>query len=762
MTHGIPSYLTGHYPFATYGGQSSYHFGAPFSPMYGAPMHMPLPPHMPPHGSAHASAHGAAHGRALAAAHPGYGFPPPPSARHRSTFHAAAASGPTKRLRRTGRFDLDSMGHIPTPFFNESPVDVAIDGADKQAGDDKARFGSGNGGSGGDPLFDELSWGFPDLEFKPKLDSAAMATTNARNSDLQLSLEPTAISDHAPHVTHDDVYYSEYYPHPAPDYPPMASPYHAAAYYQPHPSHHPHPLYSHHLYKQRHAEAAAMARQARVAATREALAGRNGVQSVAGRNVKSPAVAQAKATGKRKGGDSVADPHTLGDGLEFDEQLDHFGVAVAANEPCAVVPSRADRPPSPADLLVPSSPSVPLLTRSSAETASAFPAASSRPSLALVPDREGPCRFSIHSSLPGDRDDAAPALLFPPVPRIPVAVSSPVVPSAAPSAAASIPATVDPKRRRLLRNRVSAQQAREKKKCYISGLEGREASLTVENEALEATIAALTKENAELSTPRVVLSGPKFRGFDGVATPASLLTSKATFSGGFSAGVCGTATPRLSGGRQSVIRVAGGEPGGAGKSAGGKAAERAGPTAETTPLVRFAWYASEAFGKAVAAVRGGEADGGRGKGATAEGEPAVVDRDAAIKALREDYDKSYFVTGEMTMWLYEPDCEFADPFVSFNGRDRFKQNVSNLGSFMEEVSLKILDWQESEGTVTTKWRFSCVLGLPWRPILAASGSTDHFFSESTGKIYKHVERWDISPADGVKQLLKPNPKLRKR
>ncbi|CAI7893169.1 unnamed protein product [Closterium sp. NIES-54] len=264
------------------------------------------------------------------------------------------------------------------------------------------------------------------------------------------------------------------------------------------------------------------------------------------------------------------------------------------------------------------------------------------------------------------------------------------------------------------------------------------------------------------TTSRALLLGPQANVFDGLATRASFLTSKAAFSGGFSAAICGTATPRLSGGRRGVIRASGGGPEGAGKSAGGKREERAGPTAETSPLVRFAWYASEAFGKAVATVRGGEAEGGKGKGATAEGEPAVVERDAAIKALREDYDKSYFVTGEMTMWLYEPDCEFADPFVSFNGRDRFKQNVSNLGSFMEEVSLKILDWQESEGTVTTKWRFSCVLGLPWRPILAASGSTDHFFNESTGKIYKHVERWDISPADGVKQLLKPNPKLRKR
>lgn len=48
------------------------------------------------------------------------------------------------------------------------------------------------------------------------------------------------------------------------------------------------------------------------------------------------------------------------------------------------------------------------------------------------------------------------------------------------------------------------------------------------------------------------------------------------------------------------------------------------------------------------------------------------------------------------MGLYTEDCEFADPFVSFKGRRRFKQNVSNLGSFMEEVNLKIVDWKEEE------------------------------------------------------------------
>jgi protein associated with RNAse G/E len=48
------------------------------------------------------------------------------------------------------------------------------------------------------------------------------------------------------------------------------------------------------------------------------------------------------------------------------------------------------------------------------------------------------------------------------------------------------------------------------------------------------------------------------------------------------------------------------------------------------------------------------------------------------------------------MGIYEADFEFAYHFVSFKGLKIFKQNVSNLGSFMEESSLKITDWQEYE------------------------------------------------------------------
>lgn len=51
---------------------------------------------------------------------------------------------------------------------------------------------------------------------------------------------------------------------------------------------------------------------------------------------------------------------------------------------------------------------------------------------------------------------------------------------------------------------------------------------------------------------------------------------------------------------------------------------------------------------------------------------------------------------------YAPDCEFADPFVSFKGIDRFKANVSNLGGLMRDVKLDMTEFEESGNEVKTK------------------------------------------------------------
>lgn len=172
--------------------------------------------------------------------------------------------------------------------------------------------------------------------------------------------------------------------------------------------------------------------------------------------------------------------------------------------------------------------------------------------------------------------------------------------------------------------------------------------------------------------------------------------------------------------------------------------------------LKAAWYGAEALGNVVGKARGDDDDD---EDETAEGVVVVVDRASAIASIREDYSQEYFVTGKGKMLSYAKDCEFSDPFVSFKGLERFKQNVGNLGGMMRDVDLKITSFEETEEGVATEWRFSCVLDLPWRPALAASGGTRHVIDEETNSVVKHIERWDVEPGKVLKQLLKPASKI---
>lgn len=51
----------------------------------------------------------------------------------------------------------------------------------------------------------------------------------------------------------------------------------------------------------------------------------------------------------------------------------------------------------------------------------------------------------------------------------------------------------------------------------------------------------------------------------------------------------------------------------------------------------------------------------------------------------------------------------------------WQNNLDNLGSLMQDVSLDVTSWEETGSSLKTKWRFRCVLGLPWKPTLAAAG-----------------------------------------
>ncbi|XP_057980693.1 uncharacterized protein LOC131166297 isoform X2 [Malania oleifera] len=174
-------------------------------------------------------------------------------------------------------------------------------------------------------------------------------------------------------------------------------------------------------------------------------------------------------------------------------------------------------------------------------------------------------------------------------------------------------------------------------------------------------------------------------------------------------------------------------------------------------LLKAAWYGSELLGIAASFFRSptnaeapthvlGLSDDGSGP----------VNRAVVVETIKEDFQRSYFVTGNLTLDAYEDDCEFADPAGSFKGLSRFKRNCTNFGSLLEKSSMDLTKWQDLEDKGIGHWRFSCIMSFPWRPILSATGYTEYYFDLQSGKVYRHVEHWNVPKMALLKQILRPS------
>lgn len=193
--------------------------------------------------------------------------------------------------------------------------------------------------------------------------------------------------------------------------------------------------------------------------------------------------------------------------------------------------------------------------------------------------------------------------------------------------------------------------------------------------------------------------------------------------------------------------------------------EKPGDGGEVSLFDQAVWNAAEALGAARAALSPEEQRFDDGDGQPARSQEELVSR------LRADYDKDYFLTGDLDVQLYAEDCEFSDPFAGFRGRDRFVANLRNLaGGFITAYRVKLLDFDATPGgsadsvVVRTRLRVVLELGLPWRPVLGWVWGVTHECEAGPGaggaeasvwRCVAHREAWEIDPAEGVAMVFRP-------
>ncbi|GLT79673.1 hypothetical protein SLA2020_511530 [Shorea laevis] len=179
-------------------------------------------------------------------------------------------------------------------------------------------------------------------------------------------------------------------------------------------------------------------------------------------------------------------------------------------------------------------------------------------------------------------------------------------------------------------------------------------------------------------------------------------------------------------------------------------------SAPENALLKIAWYGSELLGIAASFLRPPSpveaADNYLNLATDGSG---AVNRVAVVETIKQDFDRSYFVTGQLTLDAYEENCEFADPAGSFKGLRRFKRNCTNFGSLIHKSNMKLTKWEDFEDKGVGHWRFSCIMSFPWRPILSATGYTEYYFDAQSGKVCRHVEHWNVPKMALLKQILRP-------
>jgi len=180
------------------------------------------------------------------------------------------------------------------------------------------------------------------------------------------------------------------------------------------------------------------------------------------------------------------------------------------------------------------------------------------------------------------------------------------------------------------------------------------------------------------------------------------------------------------------------------------------------PLLKLPWYAVESFGNLFAFSKEDNISSLSSSALDFTKTPSSLDE--TIQRIQLDNERNYFLSGEVDKLCYAKDCIFSDPFVSFEGRDRFVANLQNLGSFVTQYDVKQLKYNviKTENKVDMKVMVKLELNLPWKPVLAWPWGVVYDIDPETHQITGHAESWDIEPLEGVKQIFrKPTARINK-
>ena len=143
-----------------------------------------------------------------------------------------------------------------------------------------------------------------------------------------------------------------------------------------------------------------------------------------------------------------------------------------------------------------------------------------------------------------------------------------------------------------------------------------------------------------------------------------------------------------------------------------------------------------------------------------------------LDRIKADYtENNYLWTGKLDTSAFTQNCKFTDPTISFEGIDKYVQNVGNLVPVVKFLlgkkqysrsELLEISSNMKEGYIETRWNMIGELdALPWRPKVDVIGRTKFWYQTNQQgekekvQVYFYDEKWEIPAGLALLQFITP-------
>ncbi len=119
-----------------------------------------------------------------------------------------------------------------------------------------------------------------------------------------------------------------------------------------------------------------------------------------------------------------------------------------------------------------------------------------------------------------------------------------------------------------------------------------------------------------------------------------------------------------------------------------------------------------------------------------------------IEILKADYARFPI---DQTFEIYAKGMYFQDPLNRFHGVDRYRLTIGFMKTFFKQIQFDLHSIDRIDRTINTRWTLQWNTPVPWYPRIEITGRSELLLAPDRDLIISHIDYWDCSPWDVVKQ-----------